>query len=649
MTDDDKPAPDQPAPAEPASESPKVTRLADRRMREGAKRVTRATEPHLVRLAQCHEFLGGDCPYEPLGYDGETLWIQQASGHVRGVRARDLSRNMLVMICGNEKWLERTYPRFRRGKPVDGFAAERASNDLIRACCMMAFWQPDQRIRGLGAWLADDGDLVLHRGDHLVVRGKAVALGRHGEFLYVPDRPLPPLPFRDVPDPTREAGAELLARLDSFQWTRGSWDSWLMFCWICAAMVGGALKFRPHIWIPGDFGVGKSMLQSLLTAVFGRWGMVSVTDATPAGIWQAVQFRCVPIGCDEMEPSPTSQRSANMINFARQASTGGHIVRGSAAHQATEFTIQSAFCCSSIIIPPMPSQDRSRFAILELRHRDQAAPRVPFDMSRLEQIGAGLILRMTRRFEQLTTDIMPTTRGMLLAAGWPERSADLYSALLASGMVALHDDIAEMRLEQMITGHQMKRALDDIRTDQTPEWRRMLDYLLSTRTERQRAESVTIGELVSVASRPLLVSKGTLMQRSMLESDRDDLPDDDQGRASKARERLLSFGIKVDWREMAEGGREPCIIIANTHRQLADLFYGSVWGTTPDAAAGGGWSQVLRRAPGAAVVNTTRFRQGITARGTSVALDIVTTGTGPAPDGPAAMDTDRPAAGRIVH
>jgi hypothetical protein len=648
MADDDTPTD---GPDETPDDEKKVTRLADRRNahRARAKPVQASAEPHLVRLGKAQIVIGRDCPYEPLGHDGALVWVRQASGHVRGLTARDLSRNMIVMLCGGDTaWLGKKYPRFRNGKQVNGFAADMAVNDLIAVCNIMGFWQQDQHVRGLGAWLGDDGELVLHRGDHLIVRGHMVPLGRHGEYLYVPDRPLPVLPLRDDPDGTATAGAEILARLDTFQWQYGSFDAFLMFGWLCAAMIGGALRFRPHVWIPGELGVGKSTLQLLISTVLGRWGMVSVTDATPAGIWQSVNFRCVPIGCDEMEPSPDNHASA-MVKFARQASSGGHIVRGSASHQSAEFMIQSCFCCSSIIVPPMPSQDISRFATLNLLPRDPGNARRPFDLDRLERWGAALTLRLSRQFDFLTRDVIPELRGRLMEAGFAERSADLYSALLGAAGVALYDTLADMRWDTLLLGHQMKRLMAQVADDLTAEWRRMMDYLLSTRTDRQRAESVTIGELLDVAARPMLMTRGVLMQRSLM-GEEADLPDDDQGRASKARERLKSFGLRVAWRVEPEGARAPCLIVANSHRQLADLFAGSVWGTTADAAGGGGWAQVARRAPGAIAVKPTRFRDGVYARGTSVPLAAILPGAGTTPQGPDGEAGENAAAvSRAVH
>src|SRR5262249_55271596 len=149
----------------------------------------------------------------------------------------------------------------KKGKPreVYGVENERATAELMAACKVMGFWSPDDHVRGLGAWVGTDGDLVLHRGDHVFVRGQMAPLGRRGEYVYVPRRPRPAL--RSGPGARAviaSAAAELLARLDLFHWSRGSYDANLCLGWIGCGMLGACLPFRPHLWIAGEFGAGKS-------------------------------------------------------------------------------------------------------------------------------------------------------------------------------------------------------------------------------------------------------------------------------------------------------------------------------------------------------------------------------------------------------
>ena len=326
----DQPTEDGEKPADqPADGGKKIADLAERRSRARAKALEL---PLAVRLAKARSVLPPRCPYEPVGFDGELYYVIDSQHHLRHNRPRDLSRSMMYSLAGDTLWLNESYPRTRAGKPVYGFAAERAVDDLMNACHLMGFWSMDQQIRGRGAWRGEDGDLILHRGDHLMIRARYVAVGRHGEFVYPMRPPLLAMAPDRQPEGPHSAAAELLARLDTFMWSRGTLDSWLMLGWICAAMVGGALDFRPHSFVTGEFQAGKSTLQLLMQCVMGRLGIVSVSDTTAAAIWQAFQCDTLPAGIDEMEAEDDPQRWRALIKLVRQGVLGrAHPARRCAA------------------------------------------------------------------------------------------------------------------------------------------------------------------------------------------------------------------------------------------------------------------------------------------------------------------------------
>src|SRR5215467_4125210 len=242
-----------PPPGSTDDSSGKVTRLPRRRPPPGPR--VDAT-PADVRAEKATMLLGPECPYVPLGRDETHYYVIDRNQMVRAMAPRDLSRNMMVSICG-EPWLEERYPRSRKGGQVYGIAAEKAAAELMNACSVMGHWNPDDHMRGLGAWIGADGDLVLHRGDHLFVRGQVQPLGRRGDYVYVPRRALPALPDPDKPRSlVNGAAATLAARLDTFRWARGTYDADLALGWACCAMLSAALKFQPHNWIVGEFGSG---------------------------------------------------------------------------------------------------------------------------------------------------------------------------------------------------------------------------------------------------------------------------------------------------------------------------------------------------------------------------------------------------------
>jgi hypothetical protein len=577
--------------------------------------------------------LGPNAPYVPLGCDGEFYYVIDSSRRVRSARPRDLSRNLLVSICG-EKWLEERFPRTRKGKrgearPVSGIAAEKAAAEMMETCDILGFWSPADHVRGLGAWAGADGDLILHRGSHLIVNGQVRALGRlpGSEHVYVPRTALPDLPRRERNKRAIDSAAEeLRQRLDTFRWRRNTYDADLCLGWICAAHYSGALPWRTHLWVTGDFESGKTTLQNTIAAVFAG-GMVSVTDTTSAGLWQAIQNDSCPVQVDELEPGsdPRGDRQMRVVQLMRQASSGALVLRGGAAGLAQKFTVRSPFFCASIIVPPMPSQDSSRIVVLHLEKDGAGAARVPL-VAIGADLGARLARRMVDEYKRFRDDVMPVVRLGMMEHGFTARLADGYAPIWAAADVAQYDAYDPARLAAWLRTGPSQAMLKDALTEQTPEHDRCLAYLLSSRLDARRAEGETFGDLIEraaggLARCPAFPSQGNLLADELNEFEAL------RPREQMALSRLRQFGVKIGRAVRQEGG-EPVIdisvTIAAAHRNLAEIFQASIWRTIPEAANGGGWHQVLRRAPGAVVTaNSVYFKGGVRSRAVVLPIELV--------------------------
>lgn len=601
-----------------------IERLSEHRRRRRPSRIRDATDDAAglaARLATVRMMIG-DSPYEPVGFDGHQYWIIDSTQSLRGAAPRDIGPAWLDSICGASPYLRERYPRTRKGQPVGGFVADNARRDLMNACNIMGFWQPSN-VRGAGAWLGADGDLVLHRGDHLWIRGARRALGRVGDFVYVPGPPLPPLPKLT---PAMRPAHHLLDRLETFRFTRGSFDALLVLGILCVSCVAGALAFRPHLFVVGEIDTGKTTLQKLIRATLGIDGIVDVTDASAASIWQSLNWRSLPIGYDEFEAEADPKRQERILALARQASTGAKLRRGSASHTATEFPVVSNFICSSIIAPPLNAADASRFVIitteiLKLLSGDEALPRTPFTTDRLAEYGAQLTARLAQQWPLLHKEVLPAIRDLMSAQGYPGRVIDLYGTLLGLLSVALHDKVEDMNLAGHLAGFQMQRLLTEAQGQQIPEWRRCLDFLLSARTERNRHTSTQFGELIQAAAAGLM-SPGSREQLTLWGAS-EDIPQDIDGAARSAQRILSAFGLRVARVGLGNASENLVLQVAHANSQLAELFEETRWRTSAESATGGGWTQALRRAPGATISGGVRFRVGVQSRSVQVPIAVV--------------------------
>ena len=543
------------------------------------ERARPASTPHAVRLAEAMRRMPANCPYRPVGFEGNVCYVIDVNHQLRGLRPSDLTRNELVSICG-AAWLRRSFPRLRKGVVVNGFAVDEAADTLTEACHAMGYFNPRTWIRGRGAWRGEDGDLILHRGDHLIVGGRILPPGQHDEFVYPRRPPLPPMTSKpEKPGPT-SAAAELMARLDTFAWSRGTLDSWLMLGWIGVAIIGGALEFRPHAAATGEFGFGKTTLQRLLLAVMGQDGIISVSNASAAGLWQAFNNETLPAAIDELEAGEDPRKLREILKLIRDATSGGRVMRGGADHHGAEFTVASAFFCSAIIMPPMASEDLSRFHIFNLLAPVHGARVPPFSTDMLGSIGERLLRRLVDHYRRLMGEVLPRFKAALADRGFPNRAVDLYGILFACADVLLHDTINMEQFDRWCDHRFMTEIRSNVTLDQTAEWQRCFDHLATSRIEPYRAESELIAELIW---RVAILSTRRGEQRALLEG---------SGELAKPEARLAAIGLRVIWKD-----DRTYLCFANAHQGLAAIFRETRWQTTANAAGGGGWSQAMARAP----------------------------------------------------
>ena len=640
-------------PPKPPDETPgeNIERLADHRRRRPSRVVNVTNDQPAVaaRLAQAHALIG-DAPYEPVGFDGVHYWVIDSERYLRPAAARDMGGAWLDSICGNSPFLRNRYPRMRNGKPVEGFVADRARRELMNACHLMGHWEPTN-IRSVGAWLGADGDLILHRGDHLHINGQVRPLGRVGEFVYVPGPPLPPLPkvtkaMRGLVAGQRSPAEELLDRLETFGLVRGSFDALMLLGLICDAILGGALTFRPHGFIVGEMATGKTTLQHAVRATLGANGLVDITDATAAGIWQALRNRSIPVCYDEFEAETDPKKQDRVIALARQASTGGILRRGSSQHIGTEFPVVSCFIMSSIIAPPLKSEDASRMLVITTMKA--AFQRPPFSFDRLAVLGLELTAVLAERWKLLNATVLPELRALMTAQDQSGRLVDLYGTLMGLVSVALYDDLERMNLPGRLASHQIARLLADAAEEQQPEYRRCLDRLSAHRTEKHRANSAQLGETVAVVV-AALANPSTRMQASLLGEDEDVSADSEEpNRVASAKRLLAAYGLRVVALSGENGGNDIVLQVAHNNPQLAEVFEESRWRTMPESATGGGWTQALKRAPGA-TVSKAWFR-GVQSRCVNVPVALVLQpGASPRPSGQPADEQPGDSAAGLLH
>ena len=124
-------------------------------------------------------------------------------------------------------------------------------------------------------------------------------------------------------------------------------------------MVGGALEWRPHLWLTSPAGAGKTWLfDNVLLKLMGN-AMMPLADATPAGVARFTGNSSLPIGIDEAEPS--HEWVTGLLPTLRVASSGaGARVRADAHGGVSVQHSRFSAILSSTIAPNLAKADATQ-------------------------------------------------------------------------------------------------------------------------------------------------------------------------------------------------------------------------------------------------------------------------------------------------
>lgn len=227
------------------------------------------------------------------------------------------------------------------------------------------YWD-ESRVKKNGIWKIKN-NVYFHDGDKLLKNNQPCELGPNDGFLF-PKNEFPYLKITDE-EISLEEKKELIDLISRLSWKHDHCAS-VALGWIILAPLCGILSWRPHLWITGGFGSGKSTVKHLLLERLLKIFSVSLLETTPAGVRQMLNEYSVPFLLEEAE-SDDYDSMQKLRFFVKQVSNSSDAgssrsVKGSSGGTHTEFELRfmAAFC--SIHVNLIAPQYRSRFSILEL-------------------------------------------------------------------------------------------------------------------------------------------------------------------------------------------------------------------------------------------------------------------------------------------
>jgi len=306
-------------------------------------------------------------PFRCLGVDeGTYYYLPRSTQQVTAISAAGHSNKSNLLQLARLEWWESYF------SSKNGADWTQGASHLFEVSAKVGTFDAG-KVRGRGAWF-DAGKSVLHLGDRLLVDGLEVQIPDFDtKFIYEKKPPLEGLMPEGHLD---ESQALLLHKITGMlNWGKPI-NSTLLAGWIVLAPICGAMNWRPHVWLTGQRGTGKTWLvDNIIAPALGDSSLTVQSNSTEAGIRQRLKQDARPVIFDEAEGESqhARQRMQAVLELARQASSDGvaEIAKGTAGGKALSFKVRSMFMMGSINVGLAQAADKSRFTVLTLTKAPQ--------------------------------------------------------------------------------------------------------------------------------------------------------------------------------------------------------------------------------------------------------------------------------------
>ncbi len=492
-----------------------------------------------------------------LGYEhGKYYYLPTGSRQVTVLTAKQHVEAEFIGLVPDENFWRAQYGN------DEGISWRMARADLISRQHAVGIYDP-LRIRGRGAWW-DNDHAVLHIGDRLIVSDQEKPLSEPGRFIY--EAALPIRINYQNPLPVRES-EKLLRICELLSWEKPISAKYLAG-WIALAPICGALNWRPHVWVHGGTGAGKSWAyNNILDRLLGSIAQPAQHSTTEAGLRQTLRHDAKPVIFDEADAKDQRAqiRIDNVLELARAASTDGRapIIKGNPDGNASNWRIRSSFAFFSINYSAKAKQDENRITPLSLiADKNQAR------FAEIQKLAADTLTdEYADRFLARSIKMIPVFREnarIFAAASAPvlgnQRAGDQIGALLA-GAYGLFSDVAITAEQALAFIQKQDWSEQKAQVSETDE-SKLFDLIMQTIIKvpgRSGPSDRSIGELVEIGRKNLGDAECKIVH-----------------------ENLHMRGIRAD---------PDYIVISVSHNEIRKMLKDSEWPIS--------WGKTLRRLTGA--------------------------------------------------
>ena len=533
-----------------------------------------------------------DLPFRLLGLDGDSFFYMPDRGQqVVDLTASGHTKNNLMRLAPLNAWES----EYGSGADMTGKSWDQAVNALIQRSQALPKFDP-QRIRGRGCWI-DGDDVVFHAGDRLVINGEARPIPKFSSAVRAIYEGALEIPVDSGDGADNRTASRLIELCEMLSWERPLYGK-LLAGWLAIAPICGALVWRPHLWLTGPSGSGKSWsVANIISPIVGDSAIHVQGATTEAGLRQKIGSDALPVVFDEAESEDKrgQQRLEGVLELARQASSESkaRITKGSASGGAIDYMVRSCFLFASIGVAAVKKADVSRVTVLQLRKNNGPGSQEHFEIVKalwldtVQRKGFADQIRARSLANAKTLRANAETfSSVAVAFTGDKRSADQLGTLLAGAFSLTSTRIAtEQFAKEWMAGQDWTGfKSEEIDNDEN----QCLSHLFAASIRYEiagRPLTRSISEAVAIAN--LSDSYGSSDQLSEREDTRD---------------ALRRHGILI---------KDKRASIANRHPALERIFADTPW-------AGAKWRQQLERVPGHEKHEVLNFGLNIRQRAVSV-------------------------------
>lgn len=295
----------------------------------------------------------------PLGYEEDTyVFLPTVKGQIVRLTPSAMKNDLNLLQLMNLPQWQRVLGDYEiEGKDL----VKLVPPALMDECHRIGPYTPS-RVRGAGAWPRGNS-AVVNMGDGLLdcSTGEMVAHNAlDGREVYLRASQIYDLDCEPLTNREAHKTQQIFQKLS---WKRGI-SATLAAGWAVIAPFAGAFVWRPHIFLTGPAGSGKTtVMNSIISILMGSSAIRMDGGSTEAGLRKEVGESSRPILCDELEGE--NKRDAEQVDkilfWARKASSGSVVVNANAAYRA-----RSAVCFAAINPRVIQGADTERITIMEL-------------------------------------------------------------------------------------------------------------------------------------------------------------------------------------------------------------------------------------------------------------------------------------------